>query len=230
MSTTNANTDQHNSDQHNTDQHNNVKILVFGATGTTGSEVVKRALELGHAVTAFVRTPAKVELQHPNLTIAQGDALDPASVERAVSGHDVVLCSLGDGAQGKVRAEGTRNIIRAMEKSGPRRLIVQSSMGVGDSEGNLNFFWKYIMFGMLLRKAHADTGRQEEYVQQSNLDWIIIRPGALTDGERSGQYRHGFPGADKSTKLKIARADVADFMLKQMHDDTYLHATPALSY
>lgn len=212
------------------DKQAKLKVVIFGATGTTGREVLKRALEEGHAVTAFVREPAKVEVQHANLSIVQGDALDPASVERAVRGHDAVLSSLGDGAKGKVRAEGTQNIIRAMERSGIRRLIVQSSMGVGESEGNLNFFWKYFMFGMLLRKAHADTTLQEKYVKQSNLDWTIVRPGALSDGERTGHYRHGFPGTDKTTKLKVSRADVADFMLKQLNDDAYLHATPALSY
>ena len=86
------------------------------------------------------------------------------------------------------------------------------------------------MFGTFLRSMYADHGRQESYVKQSGLDWTIVRPGSFTDGERTGHYRHGFPSTDKTTTLKISRADVADFMLKQVPDETYLHKTPGLSY
>ena len=86
------------------------------------------------------------------------------------------------------------------------------------------------MFGLLLRPAYADHISQESYVTQCRLDWTIVRPAAFTDGERTGQYRHGFSGTDKTTKLKISRADVADFMLKQLTDEMYLHKTPGLSY
>jgi putative NADH-flavin reductase len=189
-----------------------------------------QALEQGHTVTAFARNPAKVELEHANLTVVQGDALDSASVEKAVEGQHAVLCSLGAGAKGTIRSEGTRNIVRAMEKTGVSRLICQSTLGAGSSRGNLNFFWKHIMFGLLLRRAYADHARQEDYVKESRLDWTIVRPGAFTDGDRTGEYRHGFPSTDKTIKGKISQADVADFMLKQLTDRTYLHETPGLSY
>ena len=211
-------------------ERTNMNVLIFGATGTTGREVVKRALELGHAVTAFARNPAKVESEHANLRVAQGDVMDVASVESAVRGHEAVLCSLGAGARGKVRAEGTQNIVRAMEKADVRRLVCQSTLGVGDSRGNLNALWKYLMFGLLLRRAFADHVLQEKHVKQSRLDWTIVRPGALTGGGRIGKYRHGFAGTDKSTALKISSADVADFMVSQLNDDLYLHRTPGLSY
>lgn len=208
----------------------NVKLLIFGATGSIGRELVKQALEQGYMVTAFARTPAKIETKHVNLTVIQGDVMNPNSVERAIRGHDAVLCSLGAGLKGTVRAEGTQNIIRAMEKAGIRRFICQSTLGVGDSRDNLSAYWKYIMFGLLLRRAYADHVRQEQYVKQSRLDWTIVRPAAFTDGDRTGEYRHGFSGTDKTTTLEISRADVAAFMLKQLVDDTYLHATPGLSY
>jgi putative NADH-flavin reductase len=207
-----------------------MKLIIFGATGSIGRQVVNQALEQGHAVTAFARDAAKVGIQHDNLRIALGNVMDPASVENAIVGHDAVLVSIGAGRKGNVRAEGTRNIINAMEKLGVRRLICQSSLGVGDSRGNLNAFWKYIMFGMLLRPAYADHTRQEDYVRQSNLDWIIVRPGAFIDGEHTGQYRHGFSAKDKTTKLKISRSDVADFMLKQLRNNRYLHLAAGLSY
>ena len=206
-----------------------MKLLIFGSTGSIGRELVKQALEQGHTVTAFARDATKVDIKHNNLQVARGDVMDPASVERAIQGHEAVLCSLGAGRKGTVRSEGTRNIISAMEKVGVRRFICQSTLGVGDSRGNLNVFWKF-MFGLLLRPAYADHVSQENYVRRSHLDWTIVRPGAFTDGERTGQYRHGFPGTDKTPKMKISRADVADFMLKQLADDTYLHKTPGLSY
>jgi putative NADH-flavin reductase len=86
------------------------------------------------------------------------------------------------------------------------------------------------MFGLLLRRAYADHVMQEEHVKNSDLDWTIVRPGAYTDGERSGDYRHGFPATATDLKLKISRADVADFMLNQLEDDSYLHMTPGISY
>ena len=207
-----------------------MKLLIFGSTGSIGRQLVKQALEQGHLVTAFARDPSVLDIKHDSLNVVQGDAMDLPSVEKAVQGQDAVLCSLGAGAKGTVRARGTKNIIRAMQKTGVRRLVCQSSLGVGDSWGNLGFFWKYIMFRGFLRQAYADHVSQEEHVRQSDLDWTIVRPAAFTDGRRTGEYRHGFPGTDKTTKLKISRADVTDFMLKQLTDDTYLHKTPGLSY
>jgi putative NADH-flavin reductase len=86
------------------------------------------------------------------------------------------------------------------------------------------------MFGSLLREVFADHERQENEVKQSHLDWTIVRPGAFIDGKHTGNYRHGFPGNDKTIKLKISRADVADFLLKQLVDDSYLYKTPSVSY
>jgi len=207
-----------------------MKLVIFGSTGSVGHHLVVQALEQEHLVTAFARNPAKLEIEHANLTVVQGDALDSASVEKAVDGQDAVLCSLGAGAKGAIRSEGTRNIVRAMEKAGVSRFVCLSSLGVGDSRDSLNFFWKHIMFGLLLRRAYADHVSQEDHVKESRLDWTIVRPGAFTDGNRTGVYRHGFPSTDKTIKGKISRADVADFMLKQLGDDSYIHQTPGLSY
>jgi putative NADH-flavin reductase len=209
-----------------------MKLLIFGSTGSIGRQVVEQALEQGYTVTAFARDPAKLDIKHAHLKVAQGDVMDLASVEKAVQGQDAVLCVLGSGGKrkGTIRSEGTRQIIRAMEKAGIQRFICQTTLGAGDSWGSLNFFWKYIMFGTLLQDVFADHERQESYVKQSHLDWTIVRPGAFVDGNRTGKYRHGFPGTDKTSKLKISRADVADFILKQLADDSYLHKTPSVSY
>jgi putative NADH-flavin reductase len=207
-----------------------MKVLILGATGTVGRELVTQALEMGHTVTAFARDPSKLEIRHPSLEIIEGDVMDSAVVDQAVAGHDAVLVALGAGVKGQVRSTGTRNIIQAMQKNNVRRLICLSTLGVGDSRVHLNFYWKYIMFGMLLRAAFADHVAQEEHVIRSGLDWTIVRPAAYTDGERTGNYRHGFPAAAKGLKLKISRADVADFALNQLTDNSYVHKTPGVSY
>lgn len=207
-----------------------MKVLVFGATGSVGRHVVEQGLERGHEVTAFVRDPSGLDAAREGLTVFRGDVLDAASVERAVRGQEAVLCSVGAGRKGRIRSEGTRNIVRAMEEAGVRRLVCQSTLGAGGSRGNLDFFWKHVMFGLLLRDAFADHEQQEAYVRESALDWTIVRPAAFTDGGRTGEYRHGFPPTKKGLKLKISRADVAGFMLDQLADGTYLRQTPGLSY
>ena len=209
-----------------------MRLIIFGATGTIGKQLVLQALSLGHEVTAFVRADKSklAELNHENLSVFEGDVFDRKSVTDAIEGHDVVFCVLGAGRKGGVRARGTRNIIDAMEKLGVRRFICQSTLGAGDSRADLNFFWKYIMFGWLLKEAYEDHQLQEEYVKRSGLDWTLVRPGAFTDGPATGNFKHGFDPGDKSIKLKISRADVAMFLLMQLDSDQYLRKTPGLSY
>ncbi|MEO1353378.1 MAG: SDR family oxidoreductase [Cyanobacteria bacterium J06635_15] len=209
-----------------------MKLVIFGATGTVGAQVVQQALEQGHTVKAFVRNLAKLDIQHPQLSFAQGDVMDASAVEQAIRGQDAVICVLGSGKQLKstIRSEGTQQIIQAMEKVGVRRLICQSTLGTGDSWSNLDFYWKYVMFGFILRQVFADHERQEALVRNSNLDWTIVRPSAFTDGPHTGRYRHSFPSTDRNITLQISRADVADFILKQLSDQSSLHQTPSLSY
>jgi len=194
-----------------------MKLIVFGATGSVGIHLVRQALEQGYSVTAFTRSPEKLaSIQHENLYIFKGDVLNSKDVENAIRHVDCVLCALGDGKTGKVRAAGTRIIIEAMQKAGIKRLICQTTLGLGDSYGNLNFIWKYIMFGVILKKAFIDHQLQEEYLFHSNLDYIIVRPGAFTDGAVTNNYKIGFTGQYKKLKLAISRADVADFMIQQI--------------
>ena len=209
-----------------------MKLLIFGSTGGTGRELVKQALDQGHSVMAYARDPAKIgDIQQSRLKIVCGDVLDLAAVEGAVAGQEAVFITIGAGAKRTtLREEGTRNIVEAMQGIGVKRLICQSSLGVGDSRANLPFFTKHIIVAVFLRHAFADHERQEAVVRQSSLDWIIVRPPHLKDGPRTEVYRHGFPTTDTRIKGWISRADVADFMLKQLVDDTYLHQTPGVSY
>jgi len=207
-----------------------MNVIIFGATGTLGRHLVQQALSQGHHVTAFARHPEKLRLDHEHLSRQAGDVLDAQAVASAMDGQDAVLIALGAGRKGGVRAGGTKNVIDAMQRHGVKRLICLSTLGAGDSRSMLNFFWKRIMFGLLLRAAYADHEIQEKLVRQSGLDWTLVRPGAFVDGAATGTYHHGAPLPATDLKLKIARADVAGFMLRQLTDKGYLHQAPGLSY
>ena len=213
-----------------------MKLIVFGATGGTGQHLVKQALAQGHTVTAFVRNPAKFGVSHPGLRIVQGDVIG-LGIGRASRTRS--RCRPGRrsahrrGTRDKVRSEGTRNVVSAMETTGVRRLVCQTSLGYGDSIQVLDrtpFYFRHIIVPFFLRRVFADHALQEDVIKQSSVDWIIVRPGNLTDGERTGRYRHGFAASDQAITVSVSRADVADFMLKQLSDDTYLRKTPGLSY
>jgi putative NADH-flavin reductase len=206
-----------------------MNLLIFGATGTVGRPLVFEALAQGHQVTAFVRDPASFTKTHDRLRVVRGDALLASDVNRVVQGHDAVLCCIGAGAKGHVRSAATRNIVRAMDACGVKRFICQSTLGVGESWNNLTFFWKRCMFGLLLRQAYADHVKQEEIVTQSRLEWTIVRPSAFTDGPYTGAYRHGFSSLKQKLALNISRADLVEFLLRQLGDDTYLHKQVGIS-
>lgn len=203
-------------------------FTVFGATGSVGRHVVTRALADGHRVTAFTRRPESIQ-PADGLEVVGGDVLDPVAVKAAVEGRDAVIVALGDGRRGGVREAGTRTVVEAMDATGVRRLVCQSTLGVGESRANLNFVWKRLMFGLLLRKAYADHQRQEEVVRASALDWTLLRPSAFTDGAATGNYQSGF-GPDDRTTLKISRADVAHALLAQVVDPAAVGRAVAVSY
>jgi putative NADH-flavin reductase len=208
-----------------------MKLAIIGATGGTGEQVVRQALEQGYLVKAFSRNPAKLGIQHPNLELLPGDVLQLADVEQAIKGSDAVICTLGAPAsdKSKLRTEGTKQIIQAMQSQGVERLICLSSLGFGDSRPMLPFVLKYIIIPFILKNVMADHESQEAIIKQSNLNWTIVRPGNLSDGPATRAYRYGFP-FDKSAKIKkIARADVADFMLRQLQENTYHKKTVGIS-
>jgi putative NADH-flavin reductase len=194
-------------------------------------ELVKQGLDAGHEVTAFARQPRAVKISHAMLRVQQGDILDCAAVEAAVQGQDAVLSALGVRklAKNTVLSQGTRNVIQAMQKAGVKRLIVESSLGVGDSRGQLGAWYNWFLIPVFLKHIFADKDTQESLVRSSRLDWVIVRPATLTNGPRTGRYKADFPPTDTSISRRISRADTAEFMLKQLSDDRHLGKTPGLS-
>jgi putative NADH-flavin reductase len=207
-----------------------MKITVFGATGTVGLHFVKQALQHNYHVTALTRNGSALSsLSHPNLKIVKGDLMNIQDVKKAIEGADCVVCAIGDGAKGKIRAAGTKNIIEAMSSLGVKRLICQTTLGLGESRNNLNFFWKHVMFGMFLKKAYRDHEKQEQFIFSSSLDWTIVRPSAFTEGDVTQRYKVGFDGNTRSLSLKISRADIADFLIKQVTSDRYRKQAVSIS-
>ena len=201
-------------------------IALFGATGGTGRQIVQQALQAGHQVSALVRDPAKLAPAPAGLTLIQGDVQEFARVEETLHGADVVVVSLGNTANNPdmIVSTGTRRIVEAMQANGPRRLLVITSLGVGDSKDQVPFVFRMLMRTMLA-KAMADKEVQEDLVRASGLDWTIIRPGGLTDGPATGSYRVG----PKLMAAQVARADVAAFVLTQLTDRQYLHQAIAIT-
>jgi len=210
-----------------------MKAIIFGSTGTVGNHLVEQSLAKGHKVTAFSRNIENLNrFNQPNLNKIEGDVFNQDDLQNSIKGQDVVIIVLGSGKSRKsiVRSEGTKNIIVAMKINDVNRLICQTTLGAGESKGNLNFFWNTIMFGWFLKQVFLDHELQEEHIRSSGLDWTIVRPAAFMDGKITENYRHGFGSTDRSVKLKISRADVASFILKQFDSSAYLHKSPGLSY
>lgn len=208
-----------------------MNVLVFGASGATGREVVKRALDRGHAVSAFVRDPDKLQIKHARLAAMAGDVTEHASVERAVRGVDAVASALGSGnslSSHPALVDGIRNIVRAMEQAGVRRFVYLSMLGVDGSGRQLGLVDRCVVLPLLLRNVVRDHAEQETIIQRSALDWVILRPPRLTNGRYTGRYRSGEDIRAKTLLASISRADVADFMVKQLTDDRYVHETPAV--
>lgn len=207
-----------------------MRVIVFGATGSVGRLAVAEMLAEGHRVTAFARKPDRLGIAHDALTCVAGDALSEADVMAAVPGHDAAVVTLGSGARRSViRSEGTLNVIRAMQAHDVRRLICQSTLGAHESWDNLNFFWKRIMFGLLLRPIFRDHELQESLVRASGLDWTIVRPGAFADGPATGDFREDVPPTARGLRLKIARSDIARFLVRQLSDACYLGRAVAIT-
>lgn len=210
-----------------------MRILIIGATGGTGRELVKQALEAGHTVTAFVRKRQNVTIHHPNLTVVQGNVLNYSEVEQAVKGQDAVVSALGHKRwfiRTTILSEGTNNIIATMTKFGVKRFVCETSLGVGDSWGRLGLYYTLFVIPFIIFFYFRDKERQEQLIKDSRLDWVIVRPGQLTNGRRRGVYRHGTNLGNYVLTLRISRADVADFMLRQLTNDAYVRKTVAVVY
>ena len=209
-----------------------MNILIIGATRGIGMQLLERALARGHTVTALARNPDKITKRHERLKVLKGDILETESVTRAIADQDAVCCCIGIGLTRKpvtVFSQGTKNILEAMKRAGVRRFICITGIGARESKYHGGFLYDKIFQPLLLKTIYEDKDRQEELIKASDVDWIIVRPGFLTNGPARGQYR-ALIDLTGVTAGQISRADVAEFMLDQLDSEQYLRQTPLLTY
>ena len=207
-----------------------MKIVIFGPTGGTGQELMRQALAAGHDVTAFTRNPRAIEAR-AHLNVLAGNAFDAAAVERAVNVNNAVLSALGGrpGRTNDICLRAIRNITAAMLKHGLRRIVAMSTHGAAETRPHVGWFERNLLFKTLLRAEVADKETIENVLAGTDLEWVIVRVGRLLGGPPRGEWRVADDGSIRGMG-KIARADVAAFMLAQLEQDTWLRRKPVIVY
>jgi putative NADH-flavin reductase len=206
-----------------------MKLLVLGATGATGKHVVEQALRAGHEVRVLVRDPLKVIASDPKLTVVKGDVTAAADIEKVVAGVDAVISVLGPRAKtDPVCAKAAAATIEAMNKASVKRVVWLSAGGVGDSRtaiNNSSFVFGRIILPLLLAKPYANHLAAEEAMRASNLDWTVLRPLQLVDTSTGSPVKTQL-GDGKVAGLKIARSDLATFIIDEAANPKHLRAMP----
>jgi putative NADH-flavin reductase len=210
------------------------KVLVIGASRGIGLETVRAGLRAGHTVRAFARSAASIPIQDAELDKFAGDALKTDTIRSALQDVDVVTQTLGVSFSPKLIFEGTtlfsestRILVDAMKAAGVKRLISVTGLGAGNSRGHGGLFYDAVIFPLFLKRVYDDKDVQEWIIRSSGLDWTIVRPGLLTNGSATGRYRILTTSKDWQFGV-ISRADVADFLVKQVDDRALIGATPLL--
>jgi putative NADH-flavin reductase len=208
------------------------KILVLGATGGTGRHIVAQAIARGYEVSALVRSPDKAR-DLKGATLVTGDIRDDASLRKALKGHDAVISALGTPAspfkEVTLLSTSTNALVKAMKAENIARLVTITGIGAGDSAGHGGFLSDKVIFPLLLRNVYADKNRQEAIIRNSGLDWVVVRPSVLNNKPGRGTARaltdlFNFNGGT------ISRQDVARFVVDQVHENTWLHRAPLLTW
>jgi uncharacterized protein YbjT (DUF2867 family) len=203
-----------------------MRILIIGASHGTGALAARVALDKGHHVTAFARSPQKLALEHPQLEKRPGDFHQASSVEAAVPGHDAVIVTASATTLKAFKenplyfSQGTGYVIEAMKKAAVKRLVALSAFGVGESRRLANPIFRALVMDLLLKRPYEDHERQEQQLRASGLDWVIARPGRLTNGPARRQYVK--KTAIEPVPIAISRADVADFLVEACQVPTWV--------
>lgn len=209
-----------------------MRILVIGATGGTGREIVRESLAKGYHVNALARSATDAAPLLHGADIIEGDALDGAAVAKALVGCDGVISALGTKLsllhKETLLSTATRVLIDEMQKKQITRLVCITGIGAGDSHGHGGFLYDHIAQPLLLSSTYADKNRQEDEIRKSGLDWTIVRPTNLTDGPVTDNIRvitdlTDFHGGS------IARADVASFLITEFEDRHWARKSPVIT-
>lgn len=209
------------------------RLLVMGASAGIGLEVVKQSLAAGHQVRAFARSAQSMELQHNQLETFAGDALDATAVQAALQNVDTVIQTLGVPFNlrlftGPITlfSQATQTLLAAMDKSDCKRLLSVTGFGAGDSQVSIHPLQR-LGFNLVFGRAYADKSKQEQMIKSSNLNWTIVRPGVLTNGDGSKPYRALVEPTDWRNGV-VSRAAVANFLVKSIADQKTFNTTPVI--
>jgi putative NADH-flavin reductase len=208
-----------------------MRVLIMGASRGIGLEATRQALKAGHEVRAMARSVDGIHFSDSKLTKVRGDAVNSQDVNAVLSGMGVVIQTLGVGFGDLLRpvhlfSDATRVLIEAMRTHGIKRLICVTGFGAGESRVSIGYLQR-LPFLMVFGRAYADKSLQERLIEQSGLDWTIARPGVLTSGPRTGRYKILTEASQWRNGL-ISRADVAEFLVRQIEDQTYVRQAPVL--
>lgn len=208
-----------------------MRVIVFGATGGTGREVVARALAAGHTVTAFARDPASARLPE-GVQVHRGDATDEQQVVPALAGQDAAICAIGPRRgtpPGTIISSSVANILAGMKAHGVRRFVYESGRMVGTRRGlKLPFAVALAIYRRLNHPLYLDKVRAEEIVRAADVDWIIVRPAGLVYQPGTGRYRVG-TDLDVAINRGLPHADVADFMVKALQGSEWVRRVVDIS-
>jgi putative NADH-flavin reductase len=208
-----------------------MKIVLFGATGRTGRQVLDQAIQAGHEVTAVVRDPTSLP-QQAHLSVVVADVMKPDAIGPHLAGQDAVVTAIGPRRPTKpttVQADSTASIIAAMHGDGTRRLVAVSNSGILDTgDGPVTRYLAKPILRRVFRHTWGDMRRMEALVRASDLDWTILRPPMLTDGRRTGSYRTANESAVRGG-IRLSRADLADGILRALAEPKFIGAAVALA-
>jgi putative NADH-flavin reductase len=202
-----------------------MKVVIFGANGKTGLLVVEQALAKGHQVIAYIRRPESIRIDNPKLKIVVGNLNETLKMKDAMKGADACISTLGTGSLTKHSPEmmnGIKNIVSIMETAKVHRFIYLSSLGAGESINLIPQPLRFILSKIFLRVTLADHNSNENTIMNSKLKWTLVRPGSLTDGQLTGNLKHGSENVRSKGSNSISRANVASFIVQQLTDTTYL--------
>jgi len=208
-----------------------MRILIVGASKGIGLATTRQALAAGYDVRALARSATAINLSNPRLDKVQGDALSTLDVQAALDGVDAVIVTLGVGLGELIKpvrlfSDATRVLVAAMKTQSVNRLICVTGFGAGDSQASIGFLQR-VPFQIVFGRAYDDKSRQEKLIKESSLDWTIARPGVLFNGAQTGRYKVLREPSEWRNGI-ISRSNVADFLVKQIEDRKYIHASPVL--
>ena len=210
-----------------------MKVVLFGATGKSGLLVISRALAMGHHVTAFVRNPGRLHIQHERLTVMQGNLTEKDKIKAVIQGQDAVISLLGPSGMGACEelTIGMQFIVAAMQMNRVQRLIAISTASAVDPLDGFSFsFWLATHAVKLLqRSAWNYVVQTADLLPNSGLDWTLVRLGMLSDKAVSTPPALGYVGSKQIRLFSQSRNTLADFLVEQLNDTTWIKKAPAIS-